>query len=234
MLNRCAVRLLATLVCALSSQAMAQTQSPTGTFFQIFNGTVSGGESGITVRSGDRIAAVLNSEAFTTTLDSAGEFQGLTLTSTMNEPDTIRFELRRGSARYALSANADVDTPFETPFEGSSNPLSAAFNAQTVDLFVGAQLSGPGAGGGGDGDGDGVNSAGPDIDGDGVVTQDDAQLVMRFIIGARRDTENPETLDVNGDALINTDDVVEILRRMGETVATEGGEGEEGDGEGAG
>lgn len=233
MLNRRAGRLLATLVCALSSQAMAQSQSPTGTFFQIFNGTVSGGESGITVQSGDRIAAVLNSEAFTTTLDSAGEFQGLTLTSTVNEPDPIRFELRRGSTRYALSANADVSTPFETPFEGSGNPLSAAFNAQTVDLFVGPQLSGPGAGGG-DGDGDGVSAAGPDIDGDGVVTQDDAQLVMRFIIGARRDTENPETLDVNGDALINTDDVVEILRRMGETVATEGGEGEEGDGEGAG
>lgn len=219
---------LVALALALPSALAQDNPSPTGSFFQIFNGSVSGGSSGVTVTNGDLIAAVIDGQAFTSILDEAGEFNGLTVTRTTNDADPVRFEMRRGAARYALTIADDSDVQFQTPYNGSSNPLSAAFNAQTVRLFVGNQLSGPGAGGGGgDGDGDDVTAAGPDVDGDGVVTQDDAQLVMRFIIGMRRGIEDASSRDVNGDGFVNTDDVVEILRRIGETVSTGGEEGDD-------
>lgn len=86
-------------------------------------------------------------------------------------------------------------------------------------MHIGPAINGGGGGGDGDGDGDGDTAGGsPDVNGDGIVTLEDGQIVMRWIIGFRRDIEDGAALDVDSNGRVNTLDVTEIIRRMGETV----------------
>lgn len=211
----------ATAAMLAAPAALAQTGGGGGgapvTFFMIINGRVNG-TAAISPRAGDRVAAIVEGgDTVEDVLDGAGAWESLTIARTTNDTATIRFEFRRGSGRYMLVPSAGATDQATIQFLGNSNPLSAAFNAQTLTLHIGPVISG----GGGDGDGTGGDGSGaggsPDVNGDGVVTIDDARLVMRWVIGFRRDLEG-STLDVNADSRINTQDVTEILRRMGETV----------------
>lgn len=200
-----------------SPAAIAQTAPVT--FFMIINGRVNGNES-ISPRTGDRVAAIIEGGGtIEDQIDNAGEWEGLTLTQGNNEASEITFEFRRGSARYLLVPAAGATDQFTTTFAGSTNPLSAAFNAQNLTMHIGPAINGGGGGGDGDGDGDGDAAGGsPDVNGDGIVTLEDGQIVMRWIIGFRRDIEDGAALDVDANGRVNTLDVTEIIRRMGETV----------------
>ncbi len=205
---------------AALSPANARQQTPpqASTFIQIFNGSVAATPT-TAPRAGDVVAAVVGGQSFTTTLNASLQFQSLTLTRTSNDAANITFELRRGSQRWALVRTATATDQISVPFNGSTNPLSAAFAAQTINAFVGPSLSGDPPGGGGGGGGS--NTGDPaDIDGDGQITIDDAMIVMRYIVGDRAGVRNPVALDVNGDGRINSDDVIAIMRRIGEPART--------------
>lgn len=197
-------------------------------FFMIFNGRVSGANN-ITAAAGDRVVALIDGQTFSAQTDAAGLFQGLTVIRTSNNPDPVRFELRKGSTRYSLVLAAGDTSPLTVPYEGSPNPLGAAFSPTTVNAFVGPRATGSGTDGGGGGDGDGADGDSADVDGDGMITVNDARLVLRFIVGDRRGVTDAARFDVNGDGIVNTDDVVVILRREGEeAIVPPPSEGEEG------
>lgn len=203
------VRVLALVAAAVAAPAsFAQTD-----FFMVINGRVSGANN-INAGPTDRVVAVVGGQNFSAQTDAAGLFQGLTIIRPNNNADPVRFEFRKGSTRYALVL-ADGDTAAITiPFEGSPNPLGAALSPTTVNGFIGPRLTGGSDGGGGGGDGPDGDPA--DIDGDGMITVNDARLVLRFIVGDRRGVTDASRFDVNGDGRVNTDDVVAILRREGE------------------
>ncbi len=214
------VAALAALLAAPAALAQTGGGGAPVTFFMIINGRVNG-TAAISPRAGDRVAAIVEGgDTVEDLIESDGTWESLTIARTTNDTATVRFEFRRGSGRYMLVPSAGATDQATVQFLGNSNPLSAAFNAQNLTLHIGPVISG---GGGGDGDGtggDGEGSGGsPDVNGDGLVTIDDARLVMRWVIGFRRDLEG-STLDVNADNRINTQDVTEILRRMGEAVET--------------
>lgn len=217
------VRSCIALAAVLGAAPLALAQTGGGgapvTFFMIINGRVNGTEA-ISPRTGDRVAAIIDGGGtIEDQIDNAGEWEGLTITQGTNQASEIKFEFRRGSARYLLVPAAGATDQFTTTFAGSTNPLSAAFNAQNLTMHIGPAINGGGGDGDGDGDGDGSGEGGsPDVNGDGIVTLEDGQIVMRWIIGFRRDIENGSSLDVTADGRINTEDVTEILRRMGETV----------------
>lgn len=200
-----------------STGALAQTS-----FFQIFNGRVNSSET-VNVRNNDRVVVRFDGQTAQTTVDSAGEFQGLTITRSVNNETDLRFEFQRGNARYALVSSPGSTEQLVLQFSGSNNPLSAALNAQTLTLFIGQRLD---SGGDGDGDGETPDGDPADVNRDGVIDVKDAQMVMRHIIGLRGQVSDPAVLDVNGDGRINTDDVVIILRRHGEKVEVPSGGGE--------
>ncbi len=199
-----------------SGGAMAQTGGgttpPPQQFFQIFNGRVSS-RTAAPIRAGDQVVAVVGGQTFTSSIDVAGEFQGLTIIRSSNDPTPITFEIRRGSARFAY-VRTETDTEAITvAFSGSNNPLSAAFGAQTLTGFIGPSLTGNG-GNGGTGGND--NRDRGDVDGDGLITREDARLVLRFIVGHRVDGVAATQYDVDRDGRVTTDDVIAILRRNGE------------------
>ncbi|MBL0921326.1 MAG: hypothetical protein IBJ10_04260 [Phycisphaerales bacterium] len=197
--------------------ALAQTGGAPVTFFMIINGRVTGNAS-FSPRVGDRVAAVIEGGGTVEDqVDATGEWEGLTITRSTNDQAVIKFEYRRGSSRWLLVPAAGATDQATTTFAGNTNPLSAAFNAQNQSLHIGPAITGGNGNGDGDGDGGGSQGGSPDVDGDGVVTMEDARLVMRWIIGFRRDLEG-QALDVTADGRVNTQDVTEILRRMGETV----------------
>lgn len=222
---------LAVLAAALLSGGAAFGQTggggnnpPPQQFFQIFNGRVSSRASA-QVRAGDMVVAVVGGQTFSSSVDAAGEFQGLTIIRSSNDAATITFEIRRGSSRFAFVRSETDTAPITVPFSGSNNPLSAAFSAQTLTGFIGPSLSGNG-GNGGNGGGD-TNRDRADVDGDGMITIEDARLVLRFIVGNRDDGVDATRLDVNNDRRVTTDDVILILRRNGEeaVVPVQSGEG---------
>ncbi|TVQ59602.1 MAG: hypothetical protein EA379_10490 [Phycisphaerales bacterium] len=214
---------LAVVLCVSAPAAMAQN-----TFFQIFNGRINSSEA-VSVRNGDRVVVrVQGSGSFTAIVDAAGEFSGLTITRDVNEEVPMTFEFRRGGTTYALVPSPGATDQLVIEFTGFNNPLSAAFNAQTITAFVGPRLSG---GGGDPTDPDGPAGDPADVDRDGRITVNDALLVMRYITGNRDGTIDPARLDVTGDGRITTDDVVAILRRVGEVVEVP--DDDDGDGEGA-
>ncbi len=193
----------------LSGPAFAQA---TQQFFMVLNGRVSAG-NGVSAREGDQFIARMNGQSFTVAVNASGQFQGLSLSKLGNDPSPITFQLRQGGAIYTLVLTAGETTPHSIPFAGSNNPLSAAFNAQTVNTFVGPRAGGstpdPEPGAGDDGD--------PrDVDRNGMIELNDAQLVMEFVVGFRDSTLVPARFDANSDGRINTDDVVAILRHVGE------------------
>lgn len=194
---------------AFASPSLAQTE-----FFMIFNGRVSGTDS-ISAAAGDRVTALIDGQSYSAQTDAAGQFQGLTVIRSSNNPDPVRFEFRKGSTRYNLVLAAGDTAAITVPYEGQPNPLGAAFSPTTVNGFIGPRTSG-GSGDGGDGDGDGPDGDGADVDGDGTITVNDARLVLRFIVGDRQGVSDASRFDVNSDGLVNTDDVVAILRREGE------------------
>lgn len=214
---------LALVVAALAIVSPDAGAQLAPTFFQIYNGRIQATSQG-SPQDGDTIVAIFEGGTASTSIDSSGAFQGLTLTRSQNNEVPVRFEVRRGGTRFTVVSSDGATTPLTTTFIGSSNPLSAAFGAQTINGFMG-----PSSGGGGGGDGDGAGSGGgsPDVNGDGIVDMEDSRAVLRYIIGFQRDTvDDPSSLDVNADDRITTDDVIEIMRRMGETIEApaEGGD----------
>lgn len=185
-------------------------------FFQIFNGRVSS-RTGAAVRAGDQVVAVVGGETFTSSVDVAGEFQGLTIIRSSNDSSPIVFEIRRGSSRFAYVRTESDTEAITVAFSGSNNPLSAAFGAQTLTGFIGPALSGNGGNGGTGGD---DNRDRGDVDQDGLITVEDARLVLRFIVGNRAEGDVAANFDVNRDGRVTTDDVIAILRRNGETATT--------------
>ncbi|MGD9693417.1 MAG: dockerin type I domain-containing protein [Phycisphaerales bacterium] len=195
-------------------------------YFQIFKGRVQS-RAAAPVRAGDQVVAVVGGETFTASVDAGGEFSSLTIVRSSNAATQITFEVRRGSARFAYVLSETDTAPITLAFSGSNNPLSAAFNAQTLTGFIGPSLgSGGGNGGNGNGDGDDEDRDRGDVDGDGMITIEDARMVMRFIVG-NRDGVDVQRLDVNGDLRVTTDDVILILRRNGEAAVVPGGGEEE-------
>lgn len=182
-------------------------------FFMIFNGRVSGA-GGVTVATGDRVTASIDGQSFTTQVNPSGVFEGLTIIRTANTNDPVTFSFRKGSTSYALVLAEGDTAPITVEYAGFNNPLAAAFSPTTVNGFIGPQTSGGGGDGGGGPPGNDGDSA--DVDGDGVITTNDAKLVLRFIVGMRRGVTDAAVFDVTGDGRINTDDVVAILRREGE------------------
>lgn len=192
----------------LAGPALAQA---TQQFFMVLNGRVSAA-GGVSAREGDLFVARMSGQTFTTAVNSTGQFQGLSLSKVGNDPAPITFQLRQGGSTYTLVAAAGDTTPLSVPFSGSNNPLSAAFNAQTVNSFIGPRVGGttpdpdPGA----------VDGDPRDVDQNGLIELHDATLVMEFVVGFRDSTLVPARFDANSDGRINTDDVVTILRHVGE------------------
>ena len=201
------VRVLALVAAAVAEPAwFAQTD-----FFMVINGRVSGFNN-ISAGPTDRwsrswVGRTLGADR------RRRLFQGLTIIRPTTTP--TRSASSSARARPAALVLADGDTAAITiPFEGSPNPLGAALSPTTVNGFIGPRLTGGSDGGGGGGDGADGDPA--DIDGDGMITVNDARLVLRFIVGDRRGVTDASRFDVNGDGRVNTDDVVAILRREGE------------------
>lgn len=194
---------------ALWPVSAAQAQQ---TFFMVLKGRVTA-SSTVSPRDGDQFIARMNGQSFTTTLNGAGEFQGLSISKVGSDPAPITFQMRQRGATYTVVGGVGSTTELSLPFNGYNNPLSAAFNAQTVNSFVGPRVGGggtdPPTGGGTQGD--------PrDVDRNGMIELIDAQLVMEFVVGFRDSTLIPARFDANSDGRINTDDVVAILRNVGE------------------
>lgn len=197
---------------AVAQTGGSGTTAPAQQFFQIFNGRVSS-RTAAPVRAGDQVVAVVGGQTFTSSVDAAGEFQGLTIIRNSNDAATITFEIRRGSSRFAFIRTEADTSPITVAFSGSNNPLSAAFGAQTLTGFIGPALSGNGGNGGTGGD---DNRDRGDVDSDGLITVEDARLVLRFIVGHREEGAVATNFDVNRDGRVTTDDVITILRRNGE------------------
>lgn len=217
---------LSVIVLALLGATPALAQE----FFMIVNGRVTGAD-GINAATGDRVIASIDGQTVSAQLDASGQFEGLTIIRSVNTADTITFSFRKGSTTYALVL-AEGDTQSITePYAGFNNPLSAAFSPTTINGVIGPRISG----GGGDGNPQpgGNESDRADVDGDGLITTNDARLVLRFIVGMREGVTDAAVFDVNSDGVINTNDVIAILRREGEEALMPPSEGEEG-GEGEG
>lgn len=221
---RCA--LLVAMLCAIFAATPAAAQE----FFMIINGRVSGVD-GLNAVAGDRVIASIDNQTFSAQVNASGFFEGLTIIRTVNTADPITFSFRKGSTTYAFVLAEGDTTPISEPYAGFNNPLSAAFSPTTVNGFIGPRISG-GGGDGGDGPPAGNDGDSADVDGDGVITTNDARLVLRFIVGMRQGVTDATVFDVTGDGVINTNDVVAILRREGEEAVqpSTGGEGEEGGG----
>ncbi len=196
------------LALAGAQPAMAQE------FFMIFNGRVTSA-GGVNVANGDRVIATVDGQSYVGQVNPSGVFEGLTVIRSSNAPTPVSFSFRKGSSTYALVLAEGDTTPITVEYAGFNNPLAAAFSPTTVNGLIGPRTSGGGDGGdGGDPGGNDGDSA--DVDGDGLITTNDAKLVLRFIVGMRRGVTDATIFDVTGDGRINTDDVVAILRREGE------------------
>ena len=57
-----------------------------------------------------------------------------------------------------------------------------------------------------------------DVDDNGVVSKEDAELIYSFICGTADSTITVNKVDVNGDGKVNTADVVEVYLKLGETI----------------
>lgn len=204
-----ALTLLTGLLALLGAPgALAQQQ-----FFMIINGRVSANNS-VTPATGDRVIAAVGGQTYTAQINPTGAFEGLSIVRTVNTADPITFSFRKGDTTYALVLAAEDTQPITVEYSGFNNPLSAAFSPTTVNGFVGPRISGGGGDGGEQPGGNDGDSA--DVDGDGLITVNDAKLVLRFIIGMREGVTDASVFDVSGDGIINTNDVVAILRREGE------------------
>jgi len=82
---------------------------------------------------------------------------------------------------------------------------------RSLNLRIGVE-----AGDGGDGDGDGDSGIAYDVDNNGKVDTHDAAMVLRIIVGASSAVPDDvlDRADVNEDNLVNTQDVVEIIRNQ--------------------
>lgn len=184
-------------------------------FFMIINGRVNA-NGDLAPAAGDRVIATVGGQSFSAQVNPTGAYEGLTIVRTVNTNDPITFSFRKGSTTYALVLAAGDTQPITEPYVGFNNPLSAAFSPTTINGFIGPRISG----GGGDGDPNnppgGNDGDSADVDGDGVITTNDAKLVLRFIVGMRQGVTDASVFDVTGDGVINTNDVVAILRREGE------------------
>jgi len=206
-----AILALVGAIALLASPATAQE------FFMIFNGRVNGTDGGLSPGAGDRIIATIDGQSASVQVSPSGLFEGLTVIRSVNTPDPVTFTFRKGSTTYALVLAAQDTTPISVEYAGFNNPLAAAFSPTTVNGFIGPRVSGGGDGNGnGNGNGDGNDGDTADVDGDGVITVYDARLVLRFIVGMRQGVTDASRYDVTSDGIINTDDVIAILRREGE------------------
>ncbi len=183
-------------------------------FFMIFNGRVNS-SGGVTVANGDRVVATVDGQSFVGQVNPSGMFEGLTVIRSSNTTAPVSFSYRKGDSTYAIVLAEGDTTPITVEYAGFNNPLAAAFSPTTVNGFIGPRTSGGGGNGGG-GDPDGNDGDSADVDGDGLITTNDAKLVLRYIVGMRTATTDASVFDVTGDGRINTDDVVAILRREGE------------------
>ncbi len=206
------VRAALTLVIGLLALAGARP-AMAQEFFMIFNGRVSA-SGGVTVATGDRVVATVDGQSFVAQVNPSGVFEGLTIIRSSNAPTPVSFAFRKGDSTYALVLAEGDTTAITVEYAGFNNPLAAAFSPTTVNGFIGPRTSGGGGNGGGDPNGNDGDSA--DVDGDGLITTNDAKLVLRFIVGMRQGVTDAAVFDVTGDGRINTDDVVAILRREGE------------------
>jgi hypothetical protein len=181
-------------------------------FFMIINGRVNA-NGDLTPVAGDRVVATVGGQSFSAQVNPTGAYEGLSIVRTVNTNDPITFSFRKGNTTYALVLAAGDTQPITEPYAGFNNPLSAAFSPTTVNGFIGPRISG---GGGDPTDPGGNDGDSADVDGDGLITTNDAKLVLRFIVGMRQGVTDASVFDVNGDRVINTDDVIAILRREGE------------------
>jgi hypothetical protein len=209
MLRHRSIILVALVSLACAPGALAQE------FFMIFQGRVAA-SGDIAPASGDTVIATVGGQNFSGQVDPTGRFQGLTVIRTSNNPDPVTFRFRKGSTTYALVLAEGDTNPISVQYSGSSNPLGAAFNPTTVNGIIGPRISGGGSNTPGDGGSGGNEGDAADVDGDGLITTNDARLVLRFIIGMRQGVTDASVFDVTGDGVINTNDVVAILRREGE------------------
>jgi hypothetical protein len=181
-------------------------------FFMIINGRVNA-NGDLTPVAGDRVVATVGGQSFSTQVNPTGAYEGLSIVRTVNTNDPITFSFRKGNTTYALVLAAEDTQAITEPYAGFNNPLSAAFSPTTVNGFIGPRISG---GGGDPTDPGGNDGDSADVDGDGLITTNDAKLVLRFIVGMRQGVTDASVFDVTGDGVINTNDVVAILRREGE------------------
>lgn len=209
MLNSFSIRRLM-LAAALALLASASTTLAQTTFFMAFNGRVSAG-GGVTPRAGDMVIVRTTGGTAQASLDASGQYTGVVLSKGNNDATPVFFDLRQGAVTYNLVLAAGDTTPHSVPYLGANNPLSAAFNALTVNVFVG-----PRASGGNEPPGEEPEVDPLDVDGNGIIELADAQIVMRFIVGDREGVNDVEAMDSSGDGRISTDDVVLILRNLGQ------------------
>jgi hypothetical protein len=181
-------------------------------FFMIINGRVNA-NGDLTPVAGDRVVATVGGQSFSAQVNPTGAYEGLSIVRTVNTSDPITFSFRKGNTTYALVLAAGDTQAITEPYAGFNNPLSAAFSPTTVNGFIGPRISG---GGGDPTDPGGNDGDSADVDGDGLITTNDAKLVLRFIVGMRQGVTDASVFDVTGDGVINTDDVIAILRREGE------------------
>lgn len=181
-------------------------------FFMIINGRVNA-NGDLTPVAGDRVVATVGGQSFSAQVNPTGAYEGLSIVRSVNTNDPITFSFRKGNTTYALVLAAGDTQAITEPYAGFNNPLSAAFSPTTINGFIGPRISG---GGGDPTDPGGNDGDSADVDGDGVITTNDAKLVLRFIVGMREGVTDAAVFDVTGDGVINTNDVVAILRREGE------------------
>lgn len=181
-------------------------------FFMIINGRVNA-NGDLTPVAGDRVVATVGGQSFSAQVNPTGAYEGLSIVRSVNTNDPITFSFRKGNTTYALVLAAGDTQAITEPYAGFNNPLSAAFSPTTINGFIGPRISG---GGGDPTDPGGNDGDSADVDGDGVITTNDAKLVLRFIVGMREGVTDASVFDVDGDGVINTNDVVAILRREGE------------------
>ncbi|TVQ31701.1 MAG: hypothetical protein EA376_08540 [Phycisphaeraceae bacterium] len=183
---------------------------------------------------GDQLAAFFDDEiiglyAFTSDQDDPRSFR---IRLFGNDPETeategpnvgqaVSFRFFRSLTNTVINAQViepGSGQPFNFTFQGSEVP-PFDFPDLPIDLVPQRNFNmrlGAASGNGGNGGGGGGDGPNYDVNGDGRVTREDAALVIRIMVGARRGLSEDviRRADVNGDGTVDSKDVIAIYRHI--------------------
>lgn len=169
-------------------------------------GSITGSSAGVEPAEGDQVLVVAEGKVHGsgTVIDTSGNyFIEMSKTQAFNGT-VLTMRIRKSSGAYQLEFGPDNQFSYNGGF-----PFPAR---TTINATIGSKISGSDSGGGdGDGrNGGGVIDDGFDVNGDGIFSQADIDLIKTVIVQG----DNDPAADIDKNGIVNTRDAILAIRAL--------------------